>query len=244
MKTLNTKYIIETVKARIADKSATTQDYILYAIARAYRNAESEGEANYLSTKYILAQATPVTNPGKLYGQMNADPFFTIRSKLKGIAAVRRRIGLIAKPYWMCMYKFPELTQEDVDTLKFAAERLVEAFDRQYLYIFVRQDICAEQQAVQAAHATFVAGRDLEALGVTFDPNYVHFVLIGVPSLVELERAARLAYDNQIQTACFFEGDMDDELTAFAAGVVTQEKRAVFKEYGLLKMGNTKDVDY
>lgn len=244
MKTLNTKYIIETVKARIADKSATTQDYILYAIARAYRNAESEGEANYLSTKYVLAQATPVTSPGKLYGQMNADPFFTIRSKLKGIAAVRRRFGLIAKPYWMCLYKFPELTQEDVDTLKFAAERLVEAFDRQYLYIFVRQDICAEQQAVQAAHATFVAGQNLEMAGVKFDPNYVHFVLIGVPNLDELERALNLAANAGIRIHPFEEGDMDDEMTAFAAGVVTQEKRAVFKEYALLKMGNMKDVDY
>ena len=243
MKSLNTKYIIETAKARIAAKTATTQDYILYAIARAYRNAESEGEANYLSTKYVLAQTAAVTNPNKLRCQLNNDPFRTIRSRLKTIAATYL-IGLRSDPYWQFLYNYGGLSQIDTETLKFAAQRLIEAFDRQYLYIFVRQDIIPEQQAVQAAHATFVAGQMLQEQGVKFSSDYTHFVLIGVPGLVELHQARDKANAADISVASFFEGDMDDELTAFTAGVVTQEKRAVFKEYGLLKMGNTKDVDY
>ncbi len=250
MKTLNTKYIIDTVKSRIADKTATAQDYILYAIARAYRAAESEGEANYLSTKYVLAQASAVTNTNKLRCQLKNDPFRTVRQALSTITKVRLVPIANARTHWKTqlgwrfLTNYPELTQEDIDTLKFAAERLIEAFDRQYLYIFVRQDMIPEQQAVQAAHATFVAGQMLQEQGVKFSSDFTHFVLIGVPGLDELHQALDKAKAADIRVACFFEGDMDDELTAFTAGVVTQEKRAVFKEYGLLKMGNTKDVDY
>lgn len=209
---MNTKRIIDTARQCAKDKTATLTDFILYAMAKAKRNAENEGEANYLTTKYILKLATPLKNRNKIMCNANGDPYIATRKALRSLT------NISTDPY-----------------IREKAQTLLDVFERQYLYIFVRQDISPEYQAVQASHATFFAGQKLQQEGVKFDASKTHFVLIGVPDLNALYEARGIASANGIDTYMFHEEDLDNQMTAFTTGIVTQEKRAAFKQFNILK---------
>jgi hypothetical protein len=218
---------------RVQTKTATLADFVINAIAKAHRTAESEGEANYLTTKAVLAMAVPATNKNKLSQNYNNDPFFKLHSVLHLLSRK------VLPRHWK------DLTSEDQNVIFHSAQRLRDATQRHYLYIFVRQDMCAEQVTVQTAHATFAAGhhisRDVEGNSKRvrpFDPSSTHFVLIGVPDLVDLYHARGIAEVAGITTHAFEEEDMNGEMTAFTTGIVTQEKRHVFKQFQLLKHRN------
>jgi len=220
-------------KQRIRTKTATLADFIISAIANAHRVAESEGEANYLTTKAVLAMARPATNKNKLSQNYNNDPFFKLHSALSLIARK------VLPRHWK------DLSKEDQEVLFHSAHRLMDATKRHYLYIFVRQDMCAEQVTVQTAHATFSAGhhisRDIQGNAKRqrpFNPANTHFVLIGVPDLMALYQARGIAEVAGISTHAFEEEDMNGEMTAFTTGIVTQENRHVFKQFQLLKHRN------
>lgn len=230
---MNTNTIIKGYKLRAEAKVNSLVDTIIYSIARAYKVAESEGEAGYLATRNVLRSVVPTTSKNKLEFNQAGDAFFTLNNALRHLAK-----------------RLPErwrdvLETEDQEQIQKMAARLQDATTRHYLYIFVRQDMCAEQQAVQAAHATFVAGAHIRAdfagnnnRAKWFDPNSTHFVLIGVPDLSALLHAHNLSLNSGISTHAFHEEDLNDEMTAFTTGIVTQEKRSVFKDYGLLKFGD------
>ena len=229
---MNTNKIIAGYKLRNQLKIANAVDQIIYGIARAYRAAESEGEAGYLAGKYVLKAFKATTNKNKLQFNQNHDAFYTLNRYLHLLS---HRIP----EYWKS-----ELDPEDTDQIKAMAKRLSDLTTRHYLYIFVRQDICAEQQAVQAAHATFVAGAAIRAdhsgnakRAAQFNPNHTHFVLLGVPTLKDLWDVRDLARDSNIMTHPFYEGDLNEEMTAFTTGIITQENRHLFAGFNLLKFG-------
>jgi hypothetical protein len=231
---MNTNKTIAGFRLRAANKVANSVDHIIYAIARAYHVAESEGEAGYRAGKYLLKSFTPTRSANKLNNNHNGDAYFTLNRLL---ATLTNYVPV----YWQV-----ELDDEDIDQIKGMAKRLLDLTTRHYLYIAVRQDICAEQQAVQAAHATFVAGAAIRAdfagnnaRARPFDPNYTHFVLLGVPNLPALLAFESNVREQGIPTHVFYEGDMNDEMTAFTSGIVTQEQRHVFAGYDLLKFGGT-----
>lgn len=217
-------------KERLSAKSASLTDFIINKIAKARKNAESEGEAHYLMTKAVLSGVTPAKNKNKLAYNFNNDAFWTLNDTLG-------KLSKSIPEHWK-----PHLIDEEMDQIKKDALQMMDATQRHYLYIFVRQDLVAEQQAVQATHATFVAGaaiaKDLEGNAARprkFNPASTHFVLIGVPDLNALYEARGIAQANGITTHEFYEEDIGDQMTAFTTGIVTQEKRSVFRSYGLLK---------
>lgn len=226
---MNTNKIIAGYKLRNQLKIANAVDQIIYGIARAHPAAYAAG---YLAGKYVLKAFRATTNQNKLTFNQNHDAFFTLNGLLRMLSS---RIP----EYWKS-----ELDLEDIDQIKAMAKRLCDLTTRHYLYIFVRQDICAEQQAVQAAHATFVAGAVIRAdhtgnakRARPFNPDHTHFVLLGVPDLRCLQDAEAATRFNNITTYCFYEGDLNNEMTAFTTGIVTQENRHVFAGFSLLKFG-------
>jgi hypothetical protein len=230
---MNVNKIIQGYKLRSKTRVANAVDQIIYGIARAYKVAESEGEAGYRAGKHVLKAFCPTVNQNKLRSNQNGDAYFTLNRLLKTLAKK-------VPEYWR-----NELDNEDVEQVQEMAGRLRDLTTRHYLYIFVRQDMVPEQQAVQAAHATFVAGAAIRAdfagnaqRAKTFDPASTHFVLLGVRNLNALEEAKQLAEDAGINTHAFYEEDIGNEMTAFTTGIVTQENRHVFAGYDLLKFGD------
>lgn len=102
----------------------------------------------------------------------------------------------------------------------------------QHVYVFVRTDLPAPYQAVQATHAAIVAARD----GI-IPKDCIHpsLVLIGVPDTNSLCRVMSMLTDHNVEYRAFVEADLGHQLTAIATRPVHQKERRLFREYKLLK---------
>lgn len=122
--------------------------------------------------------------------------------------------------------------------------------DQYYTYIFVRQDISNEQQAVQAAHATLKLGVESQRRGDTvvpegkvpfqlakeIRPNQTYFTLVGVRNLEGL-LAAKLILDTfGYMNETFYEPDIRGEPTAIACYPVRADLRGPLMAFNLLRM--------
>jgi hypothetical protein len=96
-----------------------------------------------------------------------------------------------------------------------------------YMFIFVRQDISPEQQAVQAAHATYVAGAKFEPK----DPEQTHFVLIGISDEAAMLSAQELLQEHDTEYVSFKEPDLGDIVTAIATEKMKESQKRFLKKY-------------
>jgi hypothetical protein len=96
-----------------------------------------------------------------------------------------------------------------------------------YTYVFVRTDLTAAQQIVQAAHATYEAGWKFEK---TETP--LHLILFGVKNEEELIKASERIGIFAIDHCMFFEPDLPG-WTAIATMPIYGEHRSVMKKYQL-----------
>lgn len=103
--------------------------------------------------------------------------------------------------------------------------------ESRYMYIFVRQDMKPEYQAVQACHAAFISGATFKV----DEPEKVNFVLIGVKGLEELIHIANECAENHIEYREFVEPDFRNEVTALATQTIVKSKYRPFKNYSTLK---------
>jgi hypothetical protein len=161
---------------------------------------------------------TPPTN--------TTDNWAHVRSILRTNIWIRTIFGLDASLF------FDEKEAKEFDEFR----KLVAGVDIKepdYLFIFVRQDISREQQAVQAAHATFKAGCIAGKTGEA-DPNTTNFVLIGVEDEAALVEAREKLYDRGISYAEFVEPDLDNSLTAIASQPLKEHRKRFLKRYKLL----------
>jgi hypothetical protein len=122
--------------------------------------------------------------------------------------------------------------------------------DKYYTYIFVRQDISPEQQAVQAAHATFKLGVEAMRRGdkevakdkvpyqlpAEIRPNQTYFTLIGVRNLDALLAAKDILEKFGFMHQTFFEDDLGGEPTAIACHPIREDHRGPLLAFNLLKM--------
>jgi hypothetical protein len=104
--------------------------------------------------------------------------------------------------------------------------------ERDYTFIFVRQDISPEQQAVQAAHATYVAGAKFKPENA----EEVHFVLIGVPNLQELTQVRFKLKKYGVEDVIFREPDLENQATAVATQVMKETQKRFLKKYKKLQL--------
>lgn len=100
-----------------------------------------------------------------------------------------------------------------------------------YMFIFVRQDISNEQQAVQAAHATFVAGSKFTHAS----PDKVNFVLVGVRNTHELKLTQQRLEAYGCEFVTFVEPDLDNSITAIATTPLKEHQKRFLKKYKLLE---------
>ena len=103
--------------------------------------------------------------------------------------------------------------------------------DKKYVYVFVRQDMSQEQQAVQAGHALHesgATGSPMEIMGSTV-------VLIGVKNEIALKVAFDECKRNKIRSNMFKEPDRGGEATAFATKPIFEEDRVHFAKYCTLR---------
>lgn len=96
----------------------------------------------------------------------------------------------------------------------------------EYMFVFVRQDISPEQQAVQAAHATYKAGCTFG-----YNPDTTNFVLVGLPKEEHVTQAANLCEANGHETVSFIEPDLGDTLTAIAVRPMKERHKRFLREY-------------
>ena len=98
--------------------------------------------------------------------------------------------------------------------------------ERQYMYLFTRQDLPFPQQIVQTAHAAAYIGERYHA-----DTN---IVLCGCSDEIKLKDIASYLDQNGIQHECFYEPDID-AYTAIATQPLIGESRKPMRKFRLMR---------
>ena len=98
--------------------------------------------------------------------------------------------------------------------------------EKEYMYVFVRQDLSVPQQIVQASHAcTYI--------GDSFHPD-TSIVLLECPDLKHLTFAADYLSEKAVKFRMFFETDINEH-TALATEPLKGVQRTVLKKFKLHK---------
>lgn len=97
-----------------------------------------------------------------------------------------------------------------------------------YTYVFVRTDLTAAQQIVQAAHATYEAGWKFEK-----PAHPLHLILFGVKDQDALLDASDRIGMRGVEHCMFYEPDFDTGYTAIATQPLYGEEREVMRKYNL-----------
>ena len=98
--------------------------------------------------------------------------------------------------------------------------------ERQYMYLFTRQDLPLPQQIVQTAHAAAYIGERYHA-----DTN---IVLCGCPDEVKLKDIADYLASKNIEHECFYEPDID-AYTAIATQPLVGDLRKPMRKFRLMQ---------
>lgn len=100
-----------------------------------------------------------------------------------------------------------------------------------YMFIFVRQDISQEQQAVQAAHATYCAGVKFAPK----EPEETHFVLVGVENEEALNEISEFLTSKGTEFVSFVEPDLANSITAIATERMKENQKRFLRRYKKLE---------
>ena len=104
----------------------------------------------------------------------------------------------------------------------------------QYVYVFVRQDLSPEQQAVQAAHVTLVLGNKLKNV----DVSELYFALIGIPQLIDFRDVIKALDAHGTKYETFYEPDQGNTLTAIATYPINRSERGKLRDFKLLRFNH------
>ena len=97
-----------------------------------------------------------------------------------------------------------------------------------YTYVFVRTDMTAAQQIVQAAHVTYEAGWKFEK-----PEHSLYLILFGVKNEAALLKASERLGIYDIDHCMFFEPDFDTGYTAIATKALYGKEREIMHKYDL-----------
>ena len=99
-----------------------------------------------------------------------------------------------------------------------------------YVYIFVRKDLPAEQQAVQAIHASIESAKHFD-----FPKDPPNIVLCHVKDEGSLDEHCNTMLEAGVRYQAIREPDMDYHLTAAATEPICGERRKMFRKFRLLR---------
>lgn len=200
------------------DKAITprlTAQYCLIKAAKAKSNQKLE-----IAQALLRRAFPPITKPSKLAnGRTTYDTLYHSLLLPKSIILDQNIEDI--------------LTEEEYKTVIDLSVQIrktdILANEPEYLFIFVRQDIEPEYQAVQGMHVAYKAGRVFES-----NPNETHFVLVGVPDGQALEEADNLLQSKNLATVIFREPDIGNLVTAIASEPMKAHRKNFLKNYKLL----------
>jgi len=206
----------------------TARDTIHYCVLRAVM---AKGEDKLAIAKHLIYKAfKPITNVNKLSN--GAIPFQVFNTYPNNLPIKMGRPEILG-------HHFTEVLNED--EMKTFSEILNYLCDgghkltRHYSYFFTRQDIFAEYQLVQTAHAALELGNQLTPELV----KGLYFTVCGVPTLDDLDQVERVLDSMGLKYVTFREPDIGNEKTSIAVHPVPEHKKGLLKNYGLLKFMNT-----
>ena len=107
--------------------------------------------------------------------------------------------------------------------------------EKQYVYIFTRQDISPEQQLVQSAHVALKLGYGLATRGFCLNPDETYFTVVGVRNLDALFAAEDIISHTGIDFFEFREPDIGNEVTSIATFPISESKRGLLLAFSWLR---------
>ena len=229
---------------KIANAKQNTATHALQlAILKAIK-AKSNGEKKDIAAAILYKSFTPITNETKLangakaYEAVKATAGYLYFSSSDW---ARREDGTSYRKFRdkvkIFDVPFNEIFENEFEIQLYfeILEGLLKDPDqiaRHYTYIFVRQDLLSpEQVAVQAAHATFVAGAKLD---YRMNPAEVYFTLVGVNGPVDWKNLVLNLNDHGTKYSKFVEPDLGFVNTAIATQPIHSAARGALRNYELL----------
>jgi hypothetical protein len=202
-------------KACVDAKDVSSVDMVQYAILRAMamKTPQTLEDRINIASTLVRRHFRSVKNRKML--DNGVDPDRAVRAATEITKRARIICGILEKHMFddereRVMYK--NIAVALYEQFKIPAD----LYTRQYVYIFVRQDLSPEYQLVQAAHAAAKMGHRSSALAQDkFDELY--FSVIGVPDLTAMARALEDFKQRGIKTYPFIEPDIGNVMTSFAS---------------------------
>jgi hypothetical protein len=228
-------------KTLATSKSLTSTDIVQNCILRAMKITKrlaiqgevSAGAALIFADKLIYKSFTPVTRKVKLdNGRLPYDKVYLALTH----AADAKHFFEDDDNGLKDFVEYKDILKELVKQYSVYDSRCLdkEYLKRHYIYIFVRQDIFPEYQAVQACHVAAKMGHRIgQYPNDLFDGLY--FTLVGVPDIKALQVAAEDIKAVGATVYTFHEPDIGNELTAVASGPIAAPYRKRLLSYKLLR---------
>lgn len=231
-----------------SQKKITARNHIENCILRAMHAKDVDKVA---LAKLLLAKAfTPITRQVKLEngrkpfsGMFTNSPLYRGRDFL-----VKYDAKILGQPWktilsdveWEEYISIVECCLGSDAHRNFRGDYKTVTFDKNYVFIFVRQDISPEYQLVQASHAALKLGSRLgkKIWPGTEMPDFtkideLYFTVIGVPTLKDFVQVQK-DLNGTIKYECFYESDIGGEMTAIATYPIPYKKRGKLLKYKLL----------
>ena len=224
------KNFTEFYKEIARHKAAHATTIAQYCIFKAMYVAEKKGlVAVNLADSFLRRSFTPITRKNKL--DNGRHPFDTLRLTL---STLRYQKHFFLKEEQEVFDTQEEYThyKQIVDELYKKYTPNVEYISRKYSYIFVRQDISPEYQAVQAAHVAAKMGYEQHKAQMHEDAFAgLYFALIGVPNVAALNVAIEDIRLVGGKPYLFHEPDIGNQLTAVASSPIPSMDRKRLLSY-------------
>ena len=203
---------------------ATVKTLLSWDIAARAIRIGMETESPVKTAKQILSRAfTPVSRKLKLDNGFQPN---------RGVAAALEGSHFSNLADCLDINKFKTIQKELVD---FYQPPSSVQHTRYYTYIFVRQDIFPEYQAVQACHAAAKMGHYCHQHCTNLNFDELYFALIGVPDLKAMAVAMADCAEVGATVYPFYEPDIGNELTAFGTTPILMANRKRLLSYKKLK---------
>ena len=188
----------------------------------------AKGEDKLAIAKHLIRKAfTPVSKATKLSN--GRTPFDTAQEQFRAYRWGGQHKTILGLPIEDI------LTEKESETYHSIAKALSDGgLVRRYSYFFTRQDIFAEYQLVQTAHAALGLGAKLSEEQV----KDLHFTCCGVQDAEELEAVERVLQSMKLEYVVFREPDIGNQKTAIGVYPIEEHRRGLLRNYNLLRFGS------
>lgn len=226
-------------------KQATAADHLELFVLKAVA-AKSNHSKVQIASDMIREAFRPVTNKTKLENGM--DPHLGLLKAFHEAwvfpisweefqtkeFATRPLLGCIENE--MELWQYRHICEEIRNTIRSSGELV----DKDYSFFFVRDDIDASYQAVQAAHAALLLGKYLTPKNINL--TTLNFVVCGASAeQIETFIPQRIANMERVGFVSFKEPDIGDKVTCIATTPIPYSQKHIFGDFKLLKFDSPKN---